>query len=279
MDHDGHMLPTDASAAATPLPVVVLGTSWCEDTALVRSRLQALDVPFREHDVEVDAAAGARIRELNGGAQITPTVVLGDAQQVIAEPSLEQLGDLLAAGGWPVRPPTATQYRAPITQRPIPRPPRDLGEPAVEALDRLRRRRQVALFLAHGVECLACFGYARQLGRQTVALAEANAVAVVVVRSTLEAAHEWRDDIDQSVLLVADPDGAWSRSIAAHVGVPRDDVALLALDRWHAARAGSVAVEAGGLIDLAEAVRWLEFVELECSECAGEIAWDAAPNS
>ncbi len=273
------MLPTDASAAATPLPVVVLGTSWCEDTALVRSRLRALDVPFVEHDVEVDPAAGARIREMNGGAQVTPTVILGDAERVIAEPSLEQLGDLLTAGGWQVRPPTATQYRAPITQRPIPRPPRDLGEPAVEALDRLRRRRQVALLLAHGVECLACFGYARQLGRQTVALAEANAVAVVVVRSTLEAAHEWRDDIDQSVALVADPSGAWSKGIAAHVGAPQEDVALLVLDRWHAARAGSVADEAGGLIDPAEGVRWLEFVELECSECAGEIAWDAAPNS
>lgn len=272
------MLPIDDARPATPLPVVVLGTSWCEDTALVRSRLQALDVPFVEHDVEVDSAAGARIRELNGGAQVTPTVVLGDAHRVIAEPSLEQLWDLLAAGGWQVRAPTATQYRAPITQRPIPRPPRDLGEPAVEAIDRLRRRREVALFVAHGVECLACFGYARQLGRQSVALAEANAVAVVVVRSTLGAAHEWREGIDPSVPLVADPDGVWSRSIAAHVGAPQDDVALLALDRWHAARAGSVADEAGGLIDPAEAVRWLEFVDLECSECAGEIAWDAAPN-
>ncbi len=267
---------TDATSIR-PLPVVVLGTSWCEDTALVRSRLLALGVPFVEHDVEADPAAGRRIRELNGGAQATPTVVFGDAERVVAEPSLERLGELLSGAGWAVQPPTAEQYRAPITERPIPIPPRsaaNIGDGSIEAL---RGRRQVALFLAHDAGCLACFGYARQLGSRSDALAAANAVSVVVVRSTPEAAGEWRDSLDDSIVLVADPDGSWRNAIAGQAGITTaaaDDVALVILDRWHAPRAGSVAPEAGGLIDPSEAVRWLEFVEIECPECAGEIAWE-----
>lgn len=267
---------TDATSIR-PLPVVVLGTSWCEDTALVRSRLLALGVPFVEHDVEADADAGRRIRELNGGAQVTPTVVFGDAEQVVAEPSLERLGELLTGAGWAVQPPTAEQYRAPITERPIPVPPRSAAIVGDGSIDALRGRRQLALFLAHDVGCLACFGYARQLGARGEALAAANAAAVVVVRSTTEAAGEWRDSVDASVILLADPDGAWRNAIAGGAGVatgPADGVALLIVDRWHAARAGSVAPEAGGLIDPSEAIRWLEFVEIECPECAGEIAWE-----
>ena len=264
------------SPLAEPLSLVVLGTSWCEDTALVRSRLRAIGVPFTEHDVETDAAAGARIREFNDGAQVTPTVVLGDGARVIAEPSLEQLGELLAGGGWQVRAPTATQYHAPVTELPIPQPPGTaevFGEPAI---DRLRGRRQVALFLAHGADCLACFGYARQLARQAEAMAAADGVAVVVVRAARAAAHEWRDSLDDSVVLIADRDEAWARAISARIGFGADEAAVLVLDRWQAPRAGSVAAEAGGLIDPTDAVRWLEFVELECPECAGEIAWEGA---
>jgi mycoredoxin len=275
MDDDGGMPLTDDIARTAPLPIVVLGTSWCEDTAVVRSRLRALGVPFVEHDVEADPAAATRIRELNGGAQVTPTVVFGDAERVIAEPSLEQLGELLSAAGWTVQPPTAEQYRAPISERPIPLPPRTVKMVGDGSIEALRGRRPVALFLAHDAGCLACFGYARRIGRQGEAFAASDATPVVVVRSAPEAAHEWRDSLAASVVLVADRDGSWRNAIADQVGFGTDTVGLLILDRWHAARAGSMATEAGGLIDPSEAVRWLEFVELECPECAGEIPWES----
>jgi len=261
----------------------VLGTGWCEDTALVRSRLDALGIPFDDQDVEADMAAGDRIRALNDGAQVTPTVVIGDGAPVAAEPSLEALTGLLETGGWSVRTPSATQYQAPLTEHPVPFPPsaiavggapdRSLGGDAA-TFAALRGRRQVALFLAHGAACLPCFGYARQLARSGEALAGADAVAIVVVADERHATEAWREGLDPAATLASDPGGSWKGALAARVGFDPGNAALLLLDRWLAPRAGSVAGEAGGLIDPSEAVRWMAFLELECPECAGEIPWE-----
>ncbi len=271
--------PPATLAAPPAAPITVLGTGWCEDTALVRSRLQALGVPFAELDVEADADAQARIRELNDGAQVTPTVVVGDgdtrtAVRAAAEPTLEQLGAMLNAAGWQVAPPQATQYRAPVTQLPIPLPGRSASTVRGTAVGALRGRRQLALFLAHEPGCLACLGYARQLGKVRTGLEEADAVAVAVVRGSANELDEWSHGVDPSVGLVADPAGDWRQAVADHVGFAPDRAAVLLLDRWHAARAGAVASEAGGLIDPTEAVSWLDFIALDCPECSGEIAWD-----
>jgi hypothetical protein len=47
--------------------MTVLGSTTCEDTAIVASRLRALGVPFLEVDIDADAAAARRVASLNGG--------------------------------------------------------------------------------------------------------------------------------------------------------------------------------------------------------------------
>ena len=79
--------------------IEVLGAVTCEDTAIVRSRLDALGVAYRYRDVDDEPAALDRIQALNGGHRITPTVVVGD--MAVAEPTLEALGELVAAAGGP----------------------------------------------------------------------------------------------------------------------------------------------------------------------------------
>lgn len=262
----------DPTKGFSPLPIEVLGSTTCEDTAIVRSRLEALGIPFRDVDVDADPGAAQRTRDLNGGHRVTPTVVVGDGRSAAAEPGLERLGELLAEAGHAVRPPGATQLHGELTTRPIPR--------ALPPAPRLAhfsmasgRRRQTALFLGHGAACLPCLGYARQLAARHEELADADAVAVSVVPGDDEAAREWHAALDARATLAADPGGAWKAVLAAHVDVPAGDAVVLILDRFGAPRVTSHAAEAGGLVDPSEAVEWLRFLALECPECSGEIEW------
>jgi glutaredoxin len=253
--------------------VTVLGSTTCEDTAIVASRLRALGVPFLEVDIDADAAAARRVASLNGGRRVTPTVVVGDEAAVRAEPTLEALGALLVAAGHDVGPPQATGYHGELITRSIPvRHLEAVGRPLF-SLEQLRGRRQVALFLGHDSGCLPCFGYARQLAGSRDALAEAEAQPLVVVADDIRAAGGWRHGIDDAVTILADPHGTWKQAVTAHVGARAGDAILLLLDRFGAPRAGSGAEEAGGLIDPAEAVEWLRFLALECPECSGELPW------
>ena len=82
-----------------PASIAVLGSTTCEDTAIVTSRLRALGVPFRDVDIDADPVAARRVASLNHGNRVTPMVIVGDDAAVRAEPTLEALGDLLAAAG------------------------------------------------------------------------------------------------------------------------------------------------------------------------------------
>ena len=117
---------------------------------------------------------------------------------------------------------------------------------------------------------------ARQLAAQLNALAELEAVPVIVVEGTTGTVSEWRDGIADDVPILADADGSWKRAVAARVGADAGDALLLVLDRFAAPRAGSIAAEAGGLIDPSEATDWLRLLALECPECGGEIPWSSA---
>ncbi|HET9457487.1 MAG TPA: glutaredoxin family protein [Candidatus Limnocylindrales bacterium] len=263
----------DGPATETPpRPIEVLGSTTCEDTALVRSRLQMLGVPFRDVDIDADPGAAQRMRDLNGGHRITPTVVIGDGRSATAEPTLERLGELIADAGYEARPPVAAQLHGELTTRPIPQalPP---ARPLVHLSMASGQRRQTALFLGHGAACLPCLGYARQLAARHEELADADAIAVSVVPGDDEAAREWRAALDARATVAADPGGAWKAALAAHVDVPARDAIVLILDRFGAPRVTSHAAEAGGLVDPSEAVEWLGFLDLECPECSGEIEW------
>lgn len=183
---------------------------------------------------------------------------------------------MLAAARYDVGPPQATDYHGELTTRSIPIRQLDAVGDGPFSLDRLRGRQQVALFLGHGADCLACFGYARQLAGRREAFAEADGLPLIVVAGDTAAAVCWRHGIGDAVTILADPDGGWKGAVATHVGATAGDAILLLLDRFGAPRAGSTAAEAGGLIDPSGAVEWLRFLGLECPECFGELPWPAS---
>lgn len=83
-----------------PLPVLIYGRPTCEDTALVRWRLNRLQVPFVEIDVDKDPDAARYVERVNHGNRTTPTIVFGDEDFIIVEPTLEELNHSLRRAGY-----------------------------------------------------------------------------------------------------------------------------------------------------------------------------------
>ena len=251
----------------------VLGDATCEDTALVVDRLRAVGVVHEYVDIDLDAAAHADVLRLNDGHRITPTVIVGAEEVVVAEPSLEHLGGVLDAAGHSGTKPVATQLHGPIIGRSIPVRTVSTVEGPSFSLDALRGRRPAALLLAHGPQCLACLGYARQLSAQREAMNDAGASSIVVVGGEASEAGDWATVLAPPTVLVADPGAAWKVAIARDLSLATDRALLVLLDRYAAPRVVSHSSDAGGLIDPSEAADWLRFLELECPECSGEIEW------
>lgn len=262
-------LRSDGSVPVTG--VEILGAATCEDTAIVRSRLDTLGVPYRYLDVDRDPDALRRLVVLGRGQRITPTVVVGE--QVVAEPSVERLGELLAGRGATVSVAPPVQLHGDITAWPLPHRSRMTDALVPFDLGSLRGRRQVCLFLAHGVHCLPCFGYARQLAGQCDVLDAVDGTLVTAVADRAEALAEWRHGLRPDALLLADPDGAWHAAVAAHLGLEQRAASLVLLDRYLAPRVIASAPEAGGLPDPSSMTSWLESIALECPECSGELPW------
>jgi glutaredoxin len=266
------MATTDIPARPMTMPIVVMGSATCEDTAITRSRLASLGVPYEYLDIDVDPDAARRTASLNGGRRVTPTVVVGDDRHA-AEPTVERVNELVRAAGHDPSVPTATQLHGEMIERAI--PIRALRRPGSGefSIGQLRGRRQVALFLGHGAGCLPCFGYARQLGLQSEALAEADATPVIVLSGNADDATKWRPHVAAQAEVVADPGGSWKRAVAAATGVSDGGAIVLVLDRYLAPRAVSAAPEAGGLIGPSEVTEWHRFIALDCPECSGELPW------
>lgn len=255
-------------------PLLIYGRTTCEDTAVTRSRLRALGVPYREMDIDVDPAARDQLLEVGGGRLSTPTLVFGNGTPIAVEPSLRELDGLLSAAGYAVQPPAADVYRGsraavPIPARSLPRADRG-GDFSLESESGLR---QAAIFFAHDSTCLACYGYAKGLASQRRALAEEGAIPIVVVEDERAAASSWLREIPGDVAILADAAGAWKSAVVGTLDEPSDQTALIVVDRFLAPRVGSFASEAGGLITPEEATGWLRFLAIECPECGGEIPW------
>ena len=255
--------------------VILYGSQTCEDTALVRDRLDVLGIPFEEVDIDADPAAAARVIALNAGHRITPTLVAGD-QPPLAEPAIGELERWLEAAGHRVVPPTATRFFGrladyPLAARTLPRAGAE-GE-VVDSIGRWRGSRQVALFFGHAASCLACWGYAKQLTKLRAALEGVETAPVVVVSDAPDQAARWLHELGAGAIVFADLGGAWKRAVAEHVGADPAGTLLLVLDRYGAPRVGSSAPEAGGLVDPGAVVEWSRWLTLECPECAGEIPW------
>ena len=65
----------DMTAANMPATIELFGASGCPYTGEMREHLLWNEVTFTEYDVEVDAAARARLLSLTGGQAAVPVLV------------------------------------------------------------------------------------------------------------------------------------------------------------------------------------------------------------
>ena len=85
-----------------PMPVLIYGRSACEETALVRDRLDRLGISFVEVDIDQAEEAARFVKGLNNGAARTPILVFGDQDMILAAPSVAQLDQALRRAGYEV---------------------------------------------------------------------------------------------------------------------------------------------------------------------------------
>jgi mycoredoxin len=74
--------------------LTVYGASWCPDVKRSRALLDREGVEYSYVDVEADAEAERRVRELQDGARRIPTIVWEDGSFLV-EPSDEELSGRL----------------------------------------------------------------------------------------------------------------------------------------------------------------------------------------
>jgi mycoredoxin len=74
--------------------LTVYGASWCPDVRRSRALLDREGVEYSYVDVEADAEAEQRVRELQDGARRIPTIVWEDGTFLV-EPSDEELSGRL----------------------------------------------------------------------------------------------------------------------------------------------------------------------------------------
>ncbi|MEU0791459.1 glutaredoxin domain-containing protein [Amycolatopsis sp. NPDC005961] len=72
------------------MSLTVYGASWCPDVKRSRALLDREGVEYSYVDVAADAAAEARVRELQDGARRIPTIVWDDGSFLV-EPSDDEL--------------------------------------------------------------------------------------------------------------------------------------------------------------------------------------------
>ncbi|WP_103341986.1 glutaredoxin domain-containing protein [Amycolatopsis sp. CA-126428] len=76
------------------MKLTVYGASWCPDVKRSRALLDREGVEYSYVDVEADAGAERRVRELQDGARRIPTIVWEDGSFLV-EPSDEELSGRL----------------------------------------------------------------------------------------------------------------------------------------------------------------------------------------
>ncbi len=250
--------------------ITIYGSHTCEDTALVRDRLLTFKIPFTEHDKE----DSPRVRELldryGRGSPRTPTIVIGDNDEVLIEPSLPQLEDALVAAGYSISLPNVIQFGKNLSDRPAP----DFVLPSTKGerfeLARLRGWRRAVLFFAHDHTCRVCQGYGRQLVRFQSQWSEMETRTLIVLQDDVAHTRRWAQEFVGDSEVLADADGSVKRALAGHfanaLNSRHEGTIALVLDRYTAPRVGSYAPDAGGLIAPHEIDSWLHLLDYECDE-------------
>lgn len=77
---------TATTSQSSQQDIVMYATGWCSDCRRAKRVFAALNVPYREVDIEEDKAAADLVVRINHGAQSVPTIVFPDGS-VLVEPS------------------------------------------------------------------------------------------------------------------------------------------------------------------------------------------------
>lgn len=231
------------------LPITMYGSYTCQDTALARDRLRTLRVPFKQVMREDDVQVTEILAKHNAGVPVTPTLVFGDDEMVIAEPTIEQLEEMLIKAGHTFAAPQAktlrAQHYAPdLTQLPAYR--------SNAAGPRIARPQKIVVFFAHSEGCRVCQGYAKQLAAHLAEIAECGAPLQIVLQAHSNDLEKWSKEFAPNVEMLADVDGALKRTYADYLpddlDARRGGTWLVILDREEVPRVGVYGSDAGGLI-------------------------------
>jgi len=240
------------------LPIVMYGSYTCEDTALVRDRLKVLRVPFTERTKEDDENVVALLGKYNAGQLRTPTLVFGDERNVIAEPTLEQLENLLLQAGYTF---DAPQMRRFNVKRYIP----DLSNWTLilpHTGNVVRDFSRTLLFFAHAPACRVCQGYAKQIVAQQAKIEETGTRLQIVLPANIEQGKEWGKEFAATTEIFADINGDLKRE-AVDCFPDTWDIRIGGTWLWliqddEVVRAGVYAPDAGGLATPTEIIRFLK---------------------
>jgi peroxiredoxin len=244
----------------------VYGSTTCEDTALVRARLRALNIPFASFDREEDARVDAVLEKWNHGNRITPTLIFGADEIVIAEPSIEMLEDTLRRAGYAFETPRAVSVGGERKNQRMRNFTLPASDGATVTLYKLGRGRRAVVLFVDDVNDRASQGYARQVTQPRADLEYYNAVPLFVVHADLETTTRWAHEFARGYAALSDADGRVHPQFAADLGVNVSDALLVILDAYCAPRAFSFAPNAGGLIAPNEILEWLRLLDCECDE-------------
>lgn len=244
----------------------IYGSLTCEDTALVRAHLRTLQIPFADFNREEDAGVNEILAGYNNGNLVTPTLVFGDDQFVLAEPSPEQLHETLRAAGFNFQTPRAVEMRGALKNARLPNftLPATNGENVT--LYNLRGRKRAVLFFVDAASDRIGQGYARQFTNHRELFDEYNALPLPIVRANLDATQVWAHEFARGYAALSDADGSVKQKYAAALDVPAPDALLVILDSFCAPRAYSHGGDAGALITPSEITSWLRLIDCECDE-------------
>lgn len=250
----------------TPLSITIYGSVTCEDTAITTARLRALNIPFTLYNREENSNVDALLEKYNNGKRVTPTLVFGDAQFVIAEPSLQDLEAALREVGYEFEAARADEIRGALKNQRLPNFTLPSSRGDAVTLYKLPRRKRAVLFFVDDANDRVSQGYARQLTNQRELFEEYNALPLPIVRADLQTTKEWAHEFARGYAALSDADGNVKQEYAALLGVNATEALLVILDSFCAPRAVSHAADAGGLIAPNEITSWLRLLDCECDE-------------
>ncbi len=75
--------------------ITVYSTAWCGDCRATKRALEALNIPFKEIDIDQDVEAEKIVLEANNGKRSVPTLISGQHAASMSRFSIAKLKDWL----------------------------------------------------------------------------------------------------------------------------------------------------------------------------------------